>query len=371
MGCFFEFNPTLEIDFGASPTCILGVGADAGKAGCGPGTFPNGFATPGAVSGNNAGNGMSIAVGDPTFIIKDAKQIGVYVEAGCKRFSDLLWHLGIRWDKDCVLVGGSDIANSRTFQELQAAAPFNSVAAFLVSKKANDYNKNFSQRVGFAYDLTGHGNHILRAGFGMYYGNTFQNIPLFMEQQATNTICQTAFSISGSQTVPGTGIPLSSWRFGVDPMPTIPPPTHNLNPGATGRIMDPNYRNPVTEEWNGGYTWSLSSKSVIEAEYVHVLSLHENKTINLDPRIPVNPLLIQSTKVTETAGGAPTCAPLPTGCGFFFPFDAAFTSAGGPAVGSVRDATTRGWSPFAAMDATELPSHFHTLGISQNCTPAT
>src|SRR5215469_12595744 len=31
MGGFFEFNPTLEIDFGANPTCILGVGADAGK----------------------------------------------------------------------------------------------------------------------------------------------------------------------------------------------------------------------------------------------------------------------------------------------------------------------------------------------------
>ena len=27
----------------------------------------------------------------------------------------------------------------------------------------------------------------------MYYDNTFQNIPLFMEQQANNTIFQTAF----------------------------------------------------------------------------------------------------------------------------------------------------------------------------------
>ena len=48
--------------------------------------------------------------------------------------------------------------------------------------------------------------------------------------------------------------------------------------------MDPNYRTPVTEEFNGGYTWAINSKSVFEAEYVHVLSLHENKTINLDPK---------------------------------------------------------------------------------------
>src|SRR5262249_44190363 len=64
MGGFFEFNPTLEIDFGDNPTCILGIDTSAG---CGPGgNYPNGFASPGAVVG------MAIAGGDPTFIIKDA-----------------------------------------------------------------------------------------------------------------------------------------------------------------------------------------------------------------------------------------------------------------------------------------------------------
>ena len=48
--------------------------------------------------------------------------------------------------------------------------------------------------------------------------------------------------------------------------------------------MDPNYRNPVTEEFNGGYAWSINPKMVFEAEYVHVLGLHQNKTINLDPK---------------------------------------------------------------------------------------
>src|SRR5207302_1813700 len=192
MGGFFEFNPTLEVDFGVNPSCILGVGADAGRPGCGPGTFPNGFATAGLISGNNTGSGMSIAVGDPTFLIKDAKQLGLYFQDDWKVSRRLLVNLGIRWDKDLDFVGGSDIANSRTFQELQAAAPFSTLAASLVAKKASDYNKNFSPRVGLAYDLTGHGNHVLRAGFGIYYGNTFQNIPLFMEQQSNATIFQTA-----------------------------------------------------------------------------------------------------------------------------------------------------------------------------------
>ena len=39
----------------------------------------------------------------------------------------------------------------------------------------------------FAYDLTGSGKHMLRFGYGLYYGQIFQNIPLFMEQQANPT----------------------------------------------------------------------------------------------------------------------------------------------------------------------------------------
>ena len=352
MGGFFEFNPTLEIDFIKNPSCILGVAPDTTTAGCGTGPFPNGFSTAGAVGS------MTIAVGDPHFIIRDAKQLGLYFQDDWKMSRRLTVNLGLRWDKDYDFVGGSDIANSRTFQELQAAAPFSPLAAALVAKKATDYNKNFSPRVGLAYDLTGRGTQVLRAGFGIYYGNTFQNIPLFMEQQSNATIFQTAFSISGSDVVPGTGITLNNWRYGVDPMPTIPPPSAALTTGATGRIMDPNYRNPVTEEWNGGYTWSLTSKSVIEAEYVHVLSLHENKTINVDPKIPVTPNNI----TTLSRNGQPG--------GFYRPLDAAFASAGVPVLGSVRSEESIGRSRYDGMNISYRQRDFHHVDLIANYTLA-
>ena len=383
MGGFFEFNPTLEIDFGVDPTCILGVGPDASTPGCGPSAFPNGFSTPGLISGNNTGNGMSIAVGDPHFIIKDAKQLGLYFQDDWKVTRRFTLNIGLRWDKDYDFIGGSDISGSRTFQELQAAAPFSPLAASLVAKKASDYSKNFSPRVGFAFDLTGHGNHVLRGGYGMYYGNTFQNIPLFMEQQSNATIFQTAFAISGTDAVPGVpscGSPsvspctLNVWRYGVDPMPTIPPPSHDLAggtpavPGATGRVMDPTYRNPVTEEWNGGYTWSITSKSVIEAEYVHVLSLHQNKTINLDPKIPINPANITTRSVTETAAGVPVCSA--SSCGFFRPLDAAFLAAGVPLLGSVRNEESIGRSRYDGMNISYRQRGFHRVDLIANYTLA-
>jgi hypothetical protein len=338
MGGFFEFNPTLELDFNQLPSAILAL--------------PQGFATPGLLVGGNVnGGGMSIAVGDPTFIIKDAKQLGLYFQDDWKVTQRLTVNLGLRYDKDFDFVGGSDISDSRTFQELQAAAPFSPLAARLVAKKATDYSKGFSPRIGFAYDLNGQGKHILRGGFGMYYDNTFQNIPLFMEQQANSTIFQTAFALNGpTDIVPGTGIQLQNYRFGIDPLPTIPAAQAALTPGSIGRLMDPDYRTPVTEEFNGGYTWAINSKTAFEAEYVHVLSLHENKTINVDANTPINTANIS--------------------LGFAKPLSAAFNAAGVAVLGSVRDEQSIGRSRYDGLNLSFRQRGFHKMDLTLNYTLA-
>ena len=269
-GGFFESGSTINLTFSANPSTILGNKA----------LYPQGFATPGLV------NAMSFSNGDPYFEVA-TKQLGVYFQDDWKVTPRLTLNLGLRWDKDFNMIGVSDAAKNRTYQVLVALnSPLSNP---YVSRLPHDDNKDFSPRVGFAWDVSGDGKHVLRGGFGLYYGNVFQNIPLFVEQLANPTVYQIALSPQApTDIVPGTGIALGNWRYGVDPLPVIPPPSSQLSPGSVGRLMDPNYRNPVTEEANVGYAFAPTSSSVIELDYTFVRGLHENKTINIDQRIPIN-----------------------------------------------------------------------------------
>jgi outer membrane receptor protein involved in Fe transport len=327
-GGFFKFSSTLEIDFAAKPSDILGD----------PTTYPQAFATPGAVTG------MTIANGDPTFIVA-TKQLGLYVQDDYKATRRLTLNLGLRWDKDFNTFGSSDVAKSRTFQELVA---LNSpISNPYVSKIPGNDNKNISPRFGFAYDVTGAGNHVIRGGYGLYFGNSFQNIPLFMEQQANSTIFQQVFTLNApSDIVPGTGQTLGQWQFGISPMPTIAAPSAQLLPGSVGRLIDPHYRNPVTEEFNLGYSWALNHNSVFEIEYVHVLGLHENKTMNIDQKVPV--------------GGVCCSRPL----------DPAFAASTQPELASVRDEQSIGRSQYNGYNFSYRQRLTHRFSLNANYTLA-
>jgi hypothetical protein len=152
-----------------------------------------------------------------------------------------------------------------------------------------------------------------------------------MIQQANPTIFTTIFSIASGDVVPGTNILLSNYRFGIDPLPTIPPPATRLGAGNTGRLMDPGYRNPYTQQWNLGYAFELNKYSVIEVDYVHVLALHESKTVNINPTRAL---------FLDASGNEVTSRPL----------TAALTAAGFPALGRIDLEESSGRSRYDGMN---------------------
>jgi len=270
LGGFFEFNPTPQVIFIDLPSTILGDKVN----------YPQGFATPGAVSE------IVETSGNPYFLLH-SKMFGLYFQDDWKATRRLTINLGLRWDKDFDLIGGAEQQKSRTYQFL------NAIHSPYVGALAQDDNKDFSPRIGFAYDLTGSGRQVLRGGFGIYYGQTFENIPLFMLQQVNSTLFATVLDITSSgptdknaDIVPGVNKPLSQWRYGVDPIPPVPPPPTNLTAGSVGRLMDPFYHNPYTEQFNVGYSFELDSANVIEVDYIHSLGLRESKTLDINPKLP-------------------------------------------------------------------------------------
>ena len=317
LGGFFEFNPTLEIDFNQLPSKIV--------------TLPQGFSTAGLVGG------MTATAGNPYFDLPGgAKMIGLYFQDDWKARRNLTFNLGMRWDKDINLIGTEAQGQSRTYLALKAIN--HPAAAHLPA----DSNKDFSPRVGFAWDIGGSGRHVVRGGYGLYYGQTFLNIPLFMIQQINPTIFVSVFSIASGDIVPGTGILLSNWRFGIDPLPTIPPPPTQLPANSTGRIMDPDYENPLTQQWNIGYAWQLNSYSVLEFEYTHILGLHESKTLNINP----------TRRMFLDAGGNEITSR---------PLTAALAAAGQPVLGRVDLEVSSGRSRYDGLNISyrrRLHNHF-------------
>ena len=333
-GGFFKFNSTLEVDFSVDPSTIL----------ANPTTYPQGFATPGLVTS------MSFSTGDPYFLVK-TKQLGFYGQDDWKVTNRLTVNLGLRWDRDFNALGQSDITKSRTYQELVAISP-NPISDYYIRHLPHDDTTDFSPRIGFAYDVTGAGKHVVRGGFGLYFGNSFQNIPLFMEQQANPTIFQTLLSDSApSDPVPCAGT-LGNWSYSAAAVAAVqaclPGPQAALTAGSVGRIIDPNYRNPVSEEFNVGYSWALNNNSVFEAEYTHVLGLHENKTINIDQKVPT----------VDSSGNLTLTRPL----------SAAFSTAGQPVLASVRNDESINRNHYDGINLSFRQRMTHRFSLNANYT---
>ena len=323
VGGFFENNPTPEFDFFDTASNLLD-----------PALYSNGFSTPGVVQA------MTGTSGDPSFDLSP-KMIGFYVQDDYRVTPRLILNLGIRYDRDIDTYGIDKQRNSRTHQELLAAAatgvptvpaggnPITFLSGYTpnLANIGGDYTGlpqndalDISPRLGFAYDIFGNSRVVIRGGYGLYFGQTFENIPLFMIQQANNQVFANTFSIAcngptdttcaSDQTVPGSGILLSKYRYGIDPAPVIPPAGYDLATGSTGRIMDPKYRNPYTQQINFGLQIAPNTHSVVEIEYVQARGLHDNKTVNTNP-------------TQYFVSGSPR------------PYSAAFSAAGVPVLGRI------------------------------------
>jgi outer membrane receptor protein involved in Fe transport len=342
LGGYFKYDTPIEVDFKTNPS-KLGTTADAVAA----------------ALANQTGlvNDVIYSTGDSaTNVPNGTKQLGIYLQDDWKATRRLTVSLGVRWDRDFNMVEANTIATSRTYQELKAASAYNTSLLPFVNKIASDDTKDFSPRVGFAYDITGKGTNVLRGGFGLYYGDIFQNIPTFMNQQHNNYIFQAyEYDLGDGQVLPGIGTTVDNFTYTLaninKVLNNLPAASKTLEEGSTGYYIDPNYKNPVTEEFNAGWTRQLNSASSIDVDYVHVLGLHENKTRLINPSLP---LVAKDGTVDYTQS--------------YRPLTAAFKAAGVPVLGSVRDDSSIGRSRYDGLSIAYKQRLSHHFSINASYT---
>ncbi|HJU55832.1 MAG TPA: TonB-dependent receptor [Pyrinomonadaceae bacterium] len=277
LGGLFAFNSAPEYDFYFTADEIANN----------PGQFPQGFETtqvlPGPITcgtfdlpanctaADLAGIGVVSAVllsgGDPSFNLRDgAKQFAFYAQDDWKITPRFTLNIGLRYDVDFGFVDSDHQANNRAVRALQIIGhPYG-------QSVVKDDKNNFSPRIGFAWDIKGNARSVLRGGYGIYFDQSFLNVPLFAVQQANEEIYATFFNDAPNLSI-------------ASPPPVIPRPLTNPTSAIRGRLLDPFFESPYTQQWNIGYAQELGANMAIEFDYVHILGLHEFTGLDINPRI--------------------------------------------------------------------------------------
>lgn len=240
------------------------------------GSYPNGFATPGAVAQ------IDFSAGDGDTSQPTIHQLAFYVQDDWRVTPRLTLNLGLRWDANInILIDQTENRTMRILSQLNEERA-RAITTDDLSRTTPSY-KEFQPRVGFAYDLKGDGRTVIRGGYGIFYDQIFSNLTVFSLQQTHPLIYQTL--LSQANTAVGVG-QLATFRFGVDPLPAPVGATGtDLEFGAFGRINDPRMQDPYVQKFSLGFETQLGTQYVLSSDYVHTLGLHEPRVLNINPRL--------------------------------------------------------------------------------------
>ncbi len=192
---------------------------------------------------------------------------GFYAQDSFRVNSRLTFNYGLRWDyfgivkeKNNLLSNVTSLSpapGTGTFTLTQVGQPG-------LSSLYNPDKKDFAPRVSAAWDVTGKGKTVIRAGFGMFYDAFSQDMvlghlpyaPFFDPGPAYNNVGPAPILSTGA--VGGTivaGAPLYS-------------PTTSCGYECDAFAFDRNIKTPYMENYNLNIQQQLSSKTVLQVNYV-------------------------------------------------------------------------------------------------------
>lgn len=232
------------------------------------GRYPQGFQTPGIVRTWQQANPV---LADS---LLDGKQVMAWFQDDWRVNQSLTLNLGIRWDADFNFYDQKNFNNNATRLALEAIGDPH-------ARTPKTPTKNFSPRLGFAYDLSGDGRRVLRGGWGLYFDEFNINggnvSDIFSQNRRPLNVLATR-----TNTAIGVG-QLATYRLGIDPYPAQPTESNTLPLGATGQWLDPGFGDPYSQVFHVGYAHELATGTSLSVDVTHSMGRHEFRTLNINP----------------------------------------------------------------------------------------
>jgi hypothetical protein len=233
--------------------------------------YPLGFQTPGIVRSITVVSGT---IGD--YESKSSWNFGAYAQDDFKVTSRLTLNLGLRYDV-YQYMGQPVLDRSRTYQILKAiGSPY--------GKLPSTDKKNFSPRIGLAWDLRGDGRDVFRAGVGLFYGQGIMN-SYYQRNFDERDVIYTQATYTNSAIAVGQ---LANFVYGVTPVPTAPfaPTQYPSGQSVNGFWYDPDLKDTLTNQSHVGFSHLFSHETVLSVDYTHVLGLNGWRQLNINPLLP-------------------------------------------------------------------------------------
>jgi hypothetical protein len=242
---------------------------------------------------NSAGTFTAANLGVPTSFAesipyihtpKNTHYLGAFVADTWHVKKRVILTLGLRWER---LYGSSneDIGSnplgpfpSNVTNPVQNGVSYPGILTYInPAGRGSANNKNFAPRVGVVWDVTGTGKQSIRAGYGIYYGNTrvLSNLSEY----------DNGFVSSISLTNPTSGTPTF----------TYPNPFGNQSPSAfisgappTLSIISNHARSPYAQVYTLGTQRQLTSNMSISADFLYNFVIHDRVTQDVNATIVQN-----------------------------------------------------------------------------------
>ncbi len=200
-------------------------------------------------------NGASTTPASDGSFSQSVQRLALYAQDSWRLSRQLTVNYGLRYQTTFGLL----TASGRSQAQNAAFPTLEGLQIPLEPSVPHDYRKQFAPRLGIAYSPGISGTTVLRAGFGMFYNDLAQN--------GWGTAFQ---GVNSSNFVTGT-----CSLTGTDGAYTLTGPgCLQGGAGATGNIVDSNYRTPYAIHITGGMQHAFNQKWTMSADYTHEQGNH-------------------------------------------------------------------------------------------------